>query len=283
VNLVAVLGCFASLASFAAPPQVKASAPVARPKLIVTALQAAGGVDAAIASTLTESVSAEVAKRGYFDVVSSNDIQTLLGMERQRQMMGCSDDATNCLTELAGAIGARFVMSGSITKLGEAYQLNLQTLDSNKAQPVGRSTRITRNLESLHAQLAYAVAEATATPLPAPPSRVLPYSVMGLGAAGLIAGGVLAMQAFSAEGAVTRELNNGNIEALKTLPAYQREADAIGAQKTWALIAATAGVALVVTGYLLNPKDATTEAPSGSLFSLRAGVGPGGFALAGGF
>jgi hypothetical protein len=37
----------------------------------------------------------------------------LLGLERQKQMLGCAEDSSNCLAELAGALGARFVLNGS--------------------------------------------------------------------------------------------------------------------------------------------------------------------------
>jgi len=79
--------------------------------LIVTDLTVAGGLDAAMGSALSEAVAQEVASRGVFQVVSSHEVTQLIGIERQKQLMGCPDDAQSCLSELAGALNARFVLS----------------------------------------------------------------------------------------------------------------------------------------------------------------------------
>ena len=65
-------------------------------------------------------ITSEVQRRGFFQVISQQDIATMLGLERQKQLMGCADDSTSCLAELSGALGARFVMSGTLTRLGLA-------------------------------------------------------------------------------------------------------------------------------------------------------------------
>lgn len=56
-----------------------------RPKLAVLDLQATGAPPE-LATALTEAMTQEVARRGFFDVISSADIRTLLGMERQKQL-----------------------------------------------------------------------------------------------------------------------------------------------------------------------------------------------------
>ncbi len=257
----------------AAPPPAKG--PTGKPRLVVLELTAAGGVDPTVAGALAETITITVAQRGFFDVVSTKDVQTLLGMERQKQMMGCSEDGQSCLAELAGAIGARFVLSGSLARLGDAYQLTLQTLDSSKAQPLGRSVRIASSLEALRAQLAYSVAEATGTPLPPPPSRVLPYTLIGAGAVAMLAGGLFGVQAITREGAINRELENP--AALGTLPSYRQEVAAIGTGKTASLAALCGGAALIGLGLVLNPPEVVSErGASASLF-----LGPSGVAFAG--
>jgi TolB-like protein len=250
-----------------------------RPKLVVMQLTPGGGVDAQVAAALTETVSVEVSQRGFFDVLTNQDINTLLGMERQRQMAGCAEESSSCLTELAGALGARFVMNGSLTQLGDAFQLNLQTLDTKTAQPLGRATRIARDLPALRAQMTFAVAEATATPLPPPPSRMLPFSLIGAGGLAIVAGSVLGLQALGQEGAAARELSNGtqNPAALKTLATYQEEAAALATQKTISVTALVAGAALMGAGIWLNPP----EGSAGRAVALMAG--PSGFAVVGAF
>ena len=151
-----------------------------KPKLLVLELTAPAALDPTIAKTLSEAVTAEVSRRGYFEVLSTGDIQTILGVERQRQLLGCSEGSSSCIAELAGAMGAQLTLSGSIGTLGDTFQLTLQTLDSIKGQTVGRSMRVTHSAETLRALLPSAVAEATGIPAPPGRSRVLPYSLLGV-------------------------------------------------------------------------------------------------------
>ncbi len=253
-----------------------------KPQLIVLELTAASGVEKSTASALTEAVTAQVSKQGIFQVVSAQDITTLTGLERQKQMMGCSE-STNCLAELAGAIGARFVLSGSLAKLGTAYQLSMQTLDSHKAQPLGRSVRVANELEALRAQLPWAVAEATATPMPPPPSRVVPYTLMGVGAAAILAGGFWGLNTLGRERELAQELKLGEQtpEVLAALPRYQEQESAISRDKTLALGGMIVGAGLIAAGLWLNPKDlasggggvAARVVPSGTGLAL-VGVWP---------
>src|SRR5438309_267107 len=52
-------------------------------------------------------------------VTSRSEMQALLGLERQKELMGCSDESTaSCLAELAGALGADGVLTGTLGKVG---------------------------------------------------------------------------------------------------------------------------------------------------------------------
>jgi TolB-like protein len=226
-----------------------------RPKLVVLDLTPAGGVEPAVTGALTEALTNEVAAKKLFEVVSSKDINTLMGVERQKAMMGCSEDQSACLAELSGALGAKFVMSGTVAKLGDAYQLTLQTLDSGKAQPIGRSTKIAPDLAALQYTLPYAVAEATGTPMPAPPSRLLPYSLMGVGGGAIVVGGIFGLGAITREGELNGELSSGVAGTLARLSDYQARADAARRDKTISLAVMAVGVGLVASGLYLNPRS----------------------------
>ncbi|MHB8872254.1 MAG: hypothetical protein ACYC8T_01075 [Myxococcaceae bacterium] len=261
----------------AAPPPAPAPAPAAapvseKPKLLMLDLSAAGGLRQDVASALTDAVAEELSARGFFEVVSTKELATIIGVERQRQMLGCSE-GTSCLTEIGGAVGSRFVTSGTLAQLGESFQLSLQTLDTVKAQPIGRSSRIARSVEELREQLAYVVAEATGTPLPAPPSRVLPYTLITVGALAAVGGGFSAFLANSQEDQLAKELaiGTGHEAVLKPLGFYQAEATRLEDQKNYSLGAAGAGVALVVLGLVLNP-PATSGGGSVSLVPTRNGA-----------
>lgn len=244
-------------------------------KMAVLSFTPAGGVDPTVATALTEAVTAEVAVRGYFEPISSSEVMTLLGVERQKQLLGCSDDANACMAEVAGALGAPFVMSGSVTRLEGVLQLNVQVLDTRKAVTLGRSTKLARDFESLRALIPWAVAEACGTPIPPPPSRVLPYSLIGVGGAAVIAGGVLGIVALNNESTVRGQLSaddQSNAVVLQPAQTYQEQLDRIAAQKTVALISMLAGAALIATGIVIMPGVAPEPGVKVSLAPFGAGA-----------
>lgn len=225
-------------------------------KIAVLAFSASG-VDPTVAASVTESVTAEIAVRGYFDPISATEIQTMLGVERQKALLGCGEE--NCVTELAGAIGAPYVMSGSLVKLEGVFQLNLTVIDSKKSRTVGRSTKLVKDFESLRFQIPYAVAEASGTPLPPAPSRVLPYTMIGVGGAAMLGGGVVGIIALTDESVVKGELAADDMNrtvVLKPAKTYSDRLDTIATLKTISLVSLIAGAALVVGGIVFMPPAA---------------------------
>lgn len=248
------LALFLALSVQAVPEPTKAG-------LIVLDLAAGGGVDAVVAQSLSEAVAVEASKAGYFQVTAQKEVNTLIGIERQKQLMGCSEGATSCLTELAGALGARFVLSGSVTKLGgETFQLNLQTQDTAKATTLGRATRIARDLPTLRGQIPWLLAEATATPAPPEPSRALPITFIGAGGAAVVGGGVLLLQSLTREEVVLNDFSEAAKSdnfPLKSADYYRGEAAGISQQRLIGGILAGVGVAALVAGIVLMPSSSS--------------------------
>ncbi|MBX7113151.1 MAG: penicillin-binding protein activator LpoB [Myxococcaceae bacterium] len=257
-----------------------------KPRLLVQDI-AAQGVSSAEAAALTDAVVDALASRGLFDVVSSKDMQSLLGAERQKQLYGlCDSDSTACASSLGDALKARFVLSGQLSAVGGAYQLLLQCVDSQKGQAVARSARIAKNLETLQALVPYIAAEATGSPLPPPPSRVLPIALISAGSASLLAGGVLGMLALSRQAVLNEELcPAGAVEgqrctgtSLKSRGFYLQQNGDISSQKSISIGLLAAGAALAVLGvYLMPPLEA------GPRVSLRVVPSTQGVALVGGW
>lgn len=247
------------------------AAPAEKPRLALIELTAQGGVEASAARSLTDAIAAELQARGYFEVISQRDIETLLGLERQRQLLGCADDGSSCLSELSAALGARFVLSGSLSQLGTAWQLTLSTFDTQRGQALGRSTRVAFSLEVLRASLALQVAEATATPPPAPPSKVLPVSLMAAGGASALFGLVWGTLQLSAEQQLAAELDRGATTPgrLRLLSDYEADLRLLRTQQFIALGALLAGAGLVTAGVLLLPKDSNVQA---ALVPFSAGL-----------
>lgn len=74
-----------------------------------------------------ELLSARFAELGV-RVVSARDIQTLLGLERQRALLGCNE--TSCIAELAGALGVDDVLVGDLARVDGGWLVTLKWLSS---------------------------------------------------------------------------------------------------------------------------------------------------------
>lgn len=248
-----------------------------RPKLAVLDFQPQG-VPAETAQAITTAATQELSQRGFFEVVTSADIQTMLGVERQKQLTGCSESSNSCTAEIAGAMGSRFVLSGSVTKLGDALQLSMQMLDTNKSQTIARSVRLASDERALAEQLPWALAEATGTPLPPAPSKVLPISLISAGSAAVVAGLVLGINAFTRDFALRDELAQPDSGIFKPSAFYENEARTVGTLKTISLITLLSGAALAATGFFLFPNDARSAGVAFVPVPLNQGLA---FALSG--
>jgi hypothetical protein len=245
-----------------AAPSAQASG-AEKPRLLVTDFSAQG-VTAEEAQGFTSAVANALSQRGLFDIVSSRELETTLGAERQRQLLGvCESDPGACAHDLGQAITARFVLSGQLSKLGSAYQLSLQMVDTTKGVSVARSIRLARDIETLRSLVPYIAAEATGSPLPPPPSKVLPISLLAVGGAAVVTGAVLGMLALSRESVLNDELCPTGATALTRCSGvslrprdyYVQQNASIAMQKTGALALLAGGAVVAVLGVVFWPKD----------------------------
>ncbi|MBK7861470.1 MAG: hypothetical protein IPJ65_23215 [Archangiaceae bacterium] len=89
-----------------------------------------------LSSLMTERVKSANVK---FKVYSQADLERVISIERQQQLIGCADES--CLTELAGALGARFIVSGRLDRFGDRYVLVAGLYDSNSPSTSVQSRR----------------------------------------------------------------------------------------------------------------------------------------------
>lgn len=135
----------------AALPAAGAAAP-GRAKVAVMDVKNVQGVPEGTAIILTDIVVSEVAK-ARLDVVSKGDIAAMIGFEKEKQMLGCSDDS-RCLAEIGGALGVDFLLTGQVGLIGSRYRISLLLVDSKKAKVAARSARFCDRNEDALAQAA---------------------------------------------------------------------------------------------------------------------------------
>ncbi len=137
------------LAALAGPAQAKEL------RIAVLDIRALG-TDAAKAELLSEVALTEAASMGGFDVIGKSDIASVIGFEKQRQVMGCTEDS-NCLAEIGGALGVDLILVGSLGTLGDLYRLDLKLVDAKKARV---RSRIGVTVEGKESRLVAAIQKA---------------------------------------------------------------------------------------------------------------------------
>lgn len=88
-------------------------------------------VDATEATFMSDFLAQQVRAPGQLEVVTQTELVALLGLERQKQLLGCADSGASCLAELSGALGVDAVISGSAAKLGDAYAMTVSLVQTN--------------------------------------------------------------------------------------------------------------------------------------------------------
>jgi hypothetical protein len=66
-------------------------------------------------------------------VVTQREISEMIGLERQKQLLGCSE-GNQCMVELANALGVNGILLGDVAKLGSRFQISLKVIDAGNGQ-----------------------------------------------------------------------------------------------------------------------------------------------------
>jgi len=112
-----------------------AAAPSGKPRLAFIDLTPGAEVSKEVAQAAGEQLVVALSETGKFDVITKGDVKAILGYEAQAQLLGCGE--ASCMVDLGGALGAAYLVSGSLSRLGGQLQLVLSLIDVNKAT-VGR-------------------------------------------------------------------------------------------------------------------------------------------------
>ena len=89
------------------------------------------GVDVseAQATFFSDHFAQQLTLRG-LQVTTSSQIGTLLGFERQRNLLGCKETGGSCMAELAAALGVDGVVTGSVGKFDQTFQVNVSVVSA---------------------------------------------------------------------------------------------------------------------------------------------------------
>lgn len=205
-------------------------------------------------------LSSALGDRG-LSVITSADIGTLLGVERQKQLLGCGEDSSNCMVELASALGAQLVLSGSIAKLETTWQVSLRVLQSSDGKVVAQQAVRAESQEELLVALDDAAASLARQLEPKPPPgsarRVAWIPAVGAGVF-VVLGSVFLGLASASSAELDRKLVPGVMRV--SLDAVVQEGQ-LRERLAWAsfAVAGAAGVTAVLMFVLGAPPPATVS------------------------
>ncbi|HVE83386.1 MAG TPA: hypothetical protein VND93_11085, partial [Myxococcales bacterium] len=99
-------------------------------------------------------------------VITGKQISSLLGLERQKQLLGCKEGSA-CMAELASALGVDGVVTGSVGKLEKSYRVNVSIVAASDGRSLsaysaraGSSEELVEDLTAAAAQMAAEVTRA---------------------------------------------------------------------------------------------------------------------------
>ncbi len=211
-------------------------------------------LDEKMGNFYTDHLGTTLKQPGAVELVTPREIASLLGMERQKQLLGCSDSSGSCVAELANALGADGVVLGDLAKIGSRFQVNLKIISANDGKTLAMFSEgapseealldvLARGGTSLRNQTLKAFGRVTSAPgasvVPevqsgagSPLSRKLAFIPMGLGVAAV--GGGLAAVIVS---------ENASAELTSGTPGANGEAT-----RDRGRTAGTVGLALMISG-----------------------------------
>jgi TolB-like protein len=127
----------AAAALLLAPCLATAAAKKQLPKVAVLDIRALQGAHEDTVQIILEMITTALAEKKRYDVIGKADVTALIGLDRQRKMLGCKDDNA-CLANIGGAMGVEYLVTGQLGKLGSRYRLSLNLLDVRKNKSLSR-------------------------------------------------------------------------------------------------------------------------------------------------
>ena len=225
MTAIAVSVAFLALLSSSSPalPASPASPVTAVPaKVQVLVLEPTSSVlDGPTRTTVANLLVVELGHEQGLTVIGANEVQRLTELEGDKQVAGCSQ--SDCLSELAGALGARYVVFGDVGPLGSRQVLNLNLFDAQQAMAISRTAITFTSVEELpallpaplHALTAPLLNVSSSTPaLAAAVTTATPSPLMPIGL--IVAGGVVAASGVAFD-LLSTTSNDGNLDAWDAL------------------------------------------------------------------
>jgi hypothetical protein len=242
------------LVSFALSLLTLAASPAETPRLLVLNLEAAN-----TPQEEAKAVDALIVAHAEVDgvvLISQQELRRLAEVDAAAQAAGCDDNG--CLAEIAGALGARYVLFGSTSRLGQSVTVSLSLFDADKRVTKRDALTVTR-IDDLPTELPPRVQALVRGALDHPPPPVEPAPAVdeGPGLSPLFLAGVattaVGVLLAAGGGAVAAYAEYQVIQDKDVVAAAKRDAQLYGLAGLYGgviggVVLAGAGVGLIVLG-----------------------------------
>lgn len=105
-------------------------------QVVVTDVRVEGGVEAAKGALVGEEVAKALPPEAY-RVTTASQLASVLGLEKQRQLLGCDGDGS-CAAELASALGAEIVVQVAVRKLDTGLRCDVVFISGREGTALER-------------------------------------------------------------------------------------------------------------------------------------------------
>jgi TolB-like protein len=119
---------------------VEGAVELEKPRLIVLELEPIS-VDRGEVQIIDGRLAELLASQSSFVTVTTQDLQKLIDLNASKQELDGACDTDACLAEVAGALGAEFIVFGRVGRLGDAIVVQLNLFDAQEARPIARRDR----------------------------------------------------------------------------------------------------------------------------------------------
>lgn len=113
------------------------------------------GSDASIVTAVNNLLPEYVGQADQHQVVSGEDVRRMMELEANKQLVGC--EAESCLAEIAGAMGARYVIFGDVSPLGSQTLISMTLFDAQDVKALKRVSVTLVEVEQLPKELGLGV------------------------------------------------------------------------------------------------------------------------------
>lgn len=234
-------------------------------------------IDQALGGYAEDRLAVNLSKHG-FRVTTPADLEAMLGLERQRQLLGCNED-TSCLAEISSALGVPLVATGRLTRLGKRFELDVRVIRQKDGIVVASDARAIDDearLGDLLEQSAEALATQLLPKVPPSPFRWRLWVPIAVGVASLAGGAVLIGSAETEYAAYTTA---GGMPPVLTDDGITVKFNELSARRAAGITLSVLGAAFIAAGIVWNAF--TPDAPVTVSFGFTSNSA--GFVLGGTF